>query len=93
MVYNPRGMNKHGGLYAPLYYTKDNKMILGFDILLIIEYAIGILIVAGIIMAPAWVARQNGKGKPDMYAVRLASWVFGWSIIGWIWALYWATKK
>ena len=93
MVYNPRGMNKHGGLYAPLYYTKDNKMILGFDILLIIEYTIGILIVAGIIMAPAWVARQNGKGKPDMYAVRLASWVFGWSIIGWIWALYWATKK
>lgn len=93
MVYNPHGMNKHGGQHAPLYYIKDNKMILGFDILLIIEYAIGILIVAGIIMAPAWVARQNGKGKPDMHAVRLASWVFGWSIIGWIWALYWATKK
>ena len=93
MVYNPRGMNKHRGLYAPLYYIKDNKMILGFDILLIIEYTIGILIVAGIIMAPAWVARQNGHGKPRMQAVRISSWVFGWSIIAWLWSLFQATKK
>ena len=68
-------------------------MIMGYNILFILENAIFAVIVAGIILAPAWIARQNGKGKPDMQAVRLASWVFGWSIIGWFWALYWATKK
>lgn len=68
-------------------------MIMGYNILFILENAIFAVIVVGIILAPAWIARQNGKGKPDMQAVRLASWVFGWSIIGWFWALYWATKK
>lgn len=68
-------------------------MIMGLNALLILKYAICVLISIGIIMAPAWIARQNGKGKPDMHAVRLASWVFGWSIIGWFWALYWAVRK
>ena len=68
-------------------------MILEHDILLIIKYAIGVIIVASIYLAPAWIARQNGKGKPEMHAVRLGSWVFGWSIIGWLWALYHATRK
>ncbi|MBE6458093.1 MAG: superinfection immunity protein [Alphaproteobacteria bacterium] len=68
-------------------------MITTTEILLYAKYAIGILITLAIIFAPAWLARQNGRGKPDMHAVRLASWVFGWSIIGWLWSLYWATKK
>ena len=93
MVYNPRGMNKHWGALCPLLYIKENKMIMGLNVLLILKYAICVLISIGIIMAPAWIARQNGKGKPDMHAVRLASWVFGWSIIGWFWALYWAVRK
>lgn len=66
---------------------------MGTDILLAIKYAICIIIVFAIIMAPAWIARQNGKGKPKMHAVRLGSWIFGWSIIGWLWALFWATRK
>lgn len=57
------------------------------------KYAICVILLIAIILAPAWVARQNGKGKPDMHAVRLASWVFGWSIIAWIWSLFWATRK
>ena len=81
-----------GGIDAPFLY-KIKKMILGYDILSIIEYAIGTIIAMCIYLAPAWIARQNGKGKPDMHAVRLASWVFGWSIIGWFWGLYWATRK
>ncbi|MBR4892252.1 MAG: hypothetical protein IKZ34_03685 [Alphaproteobacteria bacterium] len=62
-------------------------------ILLFAKYAVCVLILIAIILAPAWIARQNGKGKPDMHAVRLGSWVFGWSIIGWLWSVFWATRK
>ncbi|MBR5153335.1 MAG: hypothetical protein IKW57_00880 [Alphaproteobacteria bacterium] len=68
-------------------------MVKTAEILLYIKYVIGTLLVLVVILAPAWLARQNGRGKPDMHAVRLASWVFGWSIISWLWSLFWATKK
>ena len=68
-------------------------MLNNIDFLLIIKYTLCVLLTIGIIFAPAWVARQNGKGKPDMHAVRLGSWIFGWSIIGWLWSLFWATRK
>ncbi|MBP3544686.1 MAG: hypothetical protein J6J82_00035 [Alphaproteobacteria bacterium] len=63
------------------------------EILLFAKYAACVLLLISIILAPAWIARQNGKGKPDMHAVRLASWIFGWSIIAWVWSLFWATRK
>ncbi|MBQ8042076.1 MAG: superinfection immunity protein [Alphaproteobacteria bacterium] len=62
-------------------------------VLLVGKYAICVLLLIGVILAPSWIARQNGKGKPHMQAVRLGSWVFGWSIVGWLWALYWAVRK
>lgn len=68
-------------------------MISTQEVLIIVKFITCITITIGIFMAPAWIARQNGKGKPQMHHVRLASWVFGWSVIGWLWALYWATKK
>ena len=64
-----------------------------FDILLVIKYAIAIMILIAIVLAPAWLARQTGKSKQDMILVRLASWIFGWTGIGWLWALFWAAKK
>ena len=64
-----------------------------FDILLVIKYAIAIMILIAIVLAPAWLARQTGKNKQDMILVRLASWIFGWTGIGWLWALFWAAKK
>ena len=69
------------------------KMIDITEFLSFTKYAICVILLIAIIVAPAWIARQNGKGKPDMHAVRLASWVFGWSIIAWIWSLFWATRK
>lgn len=63
------------------------------EILFVLKYAICVLLLFVIILAPAWIARQNDKGKPDMHAVRLASWIFGWSLIAWIWSLFWATRK
>ena len=64
-----------------------------FDILLVIKYAIAIMILIVIVLAPAWLARQTGKSKQDMILVRLASWIFGWTGIGWLWSLFWASKK
>ena len=90
MVYNPTNKRELGGNTAPLYII---YMIKTAEFLLYLKYIIGTLLVLGVILAPAWLARQNGRGKPDMHAVRLASWVFGWSIISWLWSLFWATKK
>ncbi len=89
MVYNPTEGIKGGNKTPPFIY---NKMY-GIDIILCIKYVACAMLLIGVILAPSWIARQNGKGKPDMHAVRLGSWLFGWSIIGWLWALYWAIRK
>lgn len=68
-------------------------MITPTDILLFIKYAVAIMIVFTIILTPAWLARQTGKNKQDMILVRLASWIFGWTGIGWLWSLFWSAKK
>lgn len=68
-------------------------MMHGIDIILIIKHIACAMLLLCIILAPSWIARQNNKGKPDMHAVRLGSLIFGWSIIGWLWALYWAVRK
>ena len=90
MVYNPAKNELEGAFKRPFFIK---PMIDIREFLPLIKYALCVLLLIGIILAPAWVARQNGKGKPAMQAVRLGSWVFGWSIIGWIYALYQATKK
>ena len=92
MVYNRS--NKRGAYKCPpLSRHTDTQMPDIKIIILLAKYIIATALIIAIIMYPAWLARQNGRGKPDMHAVRLASWVFGWSIIGWLWSLYWATKK
>lgn len=60
---------------------------------MVLKYIAAITIVVAIILAPAWLARQTKKSKYDMLLIRLASWVFGWTGIGWLWALFWAIKK
>lgn len=68
-------------------------MIGSINILLTAKYIIAIAIVLVIVLAPAWLARQTGKSKQDMILVRLASWIFGWTGIGWLWSLFWSVKK
>ena len=91
MVYNHYRMKSGGASKCPPLRKK--KMLQDINFLLIIKYTLAVLLTISVFMAPAWVARQNGKGKPDMHAIRLGSWIFGWSIIGWLWALFWATRK
>lgn len=44
-------------------------------------------------MAPAWFVSQTKKDKLDHGIVRSASWLLGWTGIGWVFALFWAVKK
>ena len=61
--------------------------------ILIIKYIVAAGLLVAIIMAPAYLAAQNKKDKIAAMRIRVASWVFGWTGIGWILALFWAIKK
>ena len=84
-------MGGHAKAYPPFLYR--TTMINTAIIVLIIKYMVAISIFIGIVCAPAWIARQTDKGKQDMCLVRLGSWLFGWSIVGWFYALVVGTKK
>ncbi len=68
-------------------------MIATFNILLTIKYILAVMIIVMIILMPAWLASQTGKSKQDSILVRLGSWLFLWTGIGWLWSLFWAAKK
>ena len=68
-------------------------MQISLDILLYAKYAGAAMILIIIGLAPAWLARQTKKDKLDMVMIRCASWLFGWTGVGWLWALYWAVRK
>ncbi|MBD5400810.1 hypothetical protein HDR61_03655 [bacterium] len=63
------------------------------EILLYARYVGAAVVLMIIILAPAWLARQTKKSKTDMGFVRVASWLFGWTGVGWLWALWWAVRK
>ncbi|MDR1360815.1 MAG: hypothetical protein LBJ18_00700 [Rickettsiales bacterium] len=63
------------------------------SVLLPIKYIFAGLLVAAIALAPAYLARVNGKDKLNMGIVRISSWLFGWTGVGWLFALWWAVKK
>ncbi len=62
-------------------------------LIVFLKYILAISIIIVIFMAPAWLAKQTKKDKNTNGFVRLASWVFGWTIVGWLVALYLAAKK
>jgi len=68
-------------------------MALSPEHILIIKYIVAIITLVAIILAPAYLAAKNDKGKADAMRIRIASWVFGWTGIGWLLALFWAVKK
>ena len=83
-------MGGHAIAFPPILIT---AMITTTTIILIIKYILATSVLVGIICAPAWIARQTDKGKQDMFLVRLGSWLFGWSLVGWFYALVIGTKK
>ena len=68
-------------------------MALSPEQILIIKYIVAVIALVAIILAPAYLAAKNDKGKADAMRIRVASWVFGWTGIGWLLALFWAVKK
>jgi len=61
--------------------------------MLIIKYIFAALLILAILMTPAYLARQTQKGNVDMFKIRCASWLLGWTGVGYLFALYWAVKK
>jgi len=68
-------------------------MIHGVNVLLYVKYVLAILLLVVILFAPAYLARVTNKSKYDMMRTRFGSWIFGWSIIGWLFALFVSSKK
>lgn len=58
-----------------------------------IKYIIAILLLCLVIFMPAYLARQSGLDKTNMTRTRIANWLLGWTIIGWLWALFRSTSK
>lgn len=77
----------------PPNFSYMTTMISISTLILLIKYILATSILIGIVCAPAWIARQTDKNKQKMFTVRLGSWLFGWSIIGWFYALIIGTKK
>jgi len=57
------------------------------------RYALAIMIVIAIVLAPAWLGRQNKKNKTAAAWIRVYSWLLGWTGVGWLVALYIAVRK
>ena len=68
-------------------------MISTNDILLIMKYIVAIAIFVCIVLTPAYWAAANDKSKYDRMRTRMGSLMFGWSFIGWIFALFISAKK
>ena len=83
-------MNEKGGEFlTPLV----SKMDWIGSIFLYLKYALATIIVTTIILAPAWLGRQTKKNNATTVRIRIYSWLLGWTIIGWLIALYIAVKK
>jgi len=65
----------------------------GINILLVLKYAVAILVFVCLVLAPAYLAVANDSSKYDRMRVRAGSWFFGWTFIGWLFALFVSTKK
>lgn len=68
-------------------------MITWLNILIAIKFLVCVALVIGVVLAPAYLARVNGKKKYDMVFVRMSSWVMGWTGVGWLLGLFWGARK
>jgi hypothetical protein len=68
-------------------------MVSVHDILLILKYVGATIVLICLLLAPAYLAAASGKEKYDCMRARVGSWLFGWSFIGYLFALFVASKK
>lgn len=68
-------------------------MVHGVNILMILKYiALGCIFIF-IVLVPVLLACANDRSKYDMMRTRVGSWLFGWSFLGWLFALFVSSKK
>lgn len=65
----------------------------GVNILLVLKYAVAIFVFICLIMTPVYLSVVNDSSKYDRMRVRAGSWFFGWTFVGWLFALFVSTKK
>lgn len=70
-----------------------NKMLMGINILMLVKYTVAILLFLCVLLAPAYLAVVNDRDKLDRMRIRCGSLLFGWSFIGWFYALFISSKK
>ncbi|MBP5485706.1 MAG: superinfection immunity protein [Alphaproteobacteria bacterium] len=68
-------------------------MSLVANCILIVKYIVAIITLVVIVLTPAYLAAKNEKDKLSQLRIRAASWLFGWTGIGWLLALFWAVRK
>ena len=68
-------------------------MISIHDILPVLKYVGVICLFVCILLTPAYLAAVNNRSKNDAMRTRVGSWLFGWTFIGWIFALFVSAKK
>ena len=61
--------------------------------IIFIKYVLAVLLLACVILLPAYLARKTDKEKTDMARVRIAGWLLGWTFIAWLWALFKSARK
>lgn len=60
---------------------------------LTLKYIVATILLIGVVLAPAWIARQNKKAGLDMVIVRMVGWILWMTGVAWFVSLFWATKK
>ena len=63
------------------------------ELIITIKYMGSYCAIAGVWMAPLYLAHRVKKDKTDLMIVSASSIMFGWTGVGWLFALYWAAKK
>ena len=66
---------------------------MNINVIILAKYIIAIVLIALVLFAPAYLARQTNKDKTDMVRIRIGSWLLGWSVVAWIWALFASIRK
>jgi hypothetical protein len=62
-------------------------------LIITIKYIFAVLLLLMIFIAPAWFAAQAKKSAPEQRVIRYANFGFGWTGVGWLFALWLATRK
>ena len=68
-------------------------MVFGVNVFLVLRYIIAGLLVICIFFAPSYLGAANDKKKHELVEIRGLSWLFGYSIVGWLAALFIASRK